>query len=282
MSNKIIISSSTLDIIDAAFNEVNELASRANEFASIAEQKAIEARARYNELLAQEGSIDHLLQKTSLLESELLLILGESKQASMKVGTEIRLSNSNSKSDVWVVAGVNHDGTSGTVDLVSKHMVQDSTKIAYNGQWGFSNKYDDSSIRTWLNGTFINGFSTEIQNALKKMEVKTSTSSTGSTGSYDKIKLLSMTEVGLSDSDFVSIPTLTEGTIYPIFESGNEFNAREKRKKHKVDGTTSHWYWTRTRSNNSTSNTCYVNAEGGANGGAYSDTNGGIVPVIRL
>ena len=144
---------------------------------------------------------ESLLRKTKLTEEEFLEVINAEVQTSLQLGTEITLSNPLGTTDVWVVADVNHDGTIGTVDLVAKNLIQDTTTKAYttnNSYWGSSQAYKDSTIRSWLTGTYITGFSTAIQNALKTMDVITD----GSDTVQDKIKLLSMNEVGFSKSDW--------------------------------------------------------------------------------
>ena len=225
--------------------------------------------------------VKELLKKTNLTEEEFLEIVNAGMQNELQLETEITLSNPLGTTDVWVVADVNHDGITGTVDLISKNLICDSTANAYttnNSYWGSSQIYRDSTIRSWLTGTYITGFSTAIQNALKTMDVITD----GSDTVQDKIKLLSMNEVGFSNSDWGTIPTTVEGTRYPIFEKGDGFSARTKRKKYKANGSTAGWYWTRSRITGYSGNVWGVGSYGSYSGSDYANATGGVVAAVRF
>lgn len=283
MSNKI-ISQETKAIIDSALAEAKNYFTLAAEQVQIAETKAVEARASYEVLVEMEGNVDNLITKTSLTENEFLKIVGEGRQAEMTTGTEITLPNSLGTTNVWVVADVNHDNTTGTVDLVAKNLIQDSTTNAYStngGIWGPTFIYSNSTIRNWLINTYITGFSSAIQSALKTMNVD-NVDDTGSNikTTKDKIKLLSCTELRFNPSSMM--PSTAEGSAYPIFSYGTGSAANTKRVKYKADGTTASWYWTRTRSADAADCVCVSTVGGDFSRFNRTRTDGGIVPVIRF
>lgn len=166
----------------------------------------------------------------------------------------VKLPNSKTSSyQYWQIADFNHDGTSGTVDLIQ-------VNNAAGQAFGSSNKYGTSSIRTWLNGTYLSGFSTAVQTALKTMSVVTNGSST----TDDKVKLLSGTEAGKSNAN---MPT-GEGTKYPVTIGWKS-------------GVNSYYYWLRSRNTYDLNFGWLVTASNTTTQGRYYDIFG-VVPVIRF
>lgn len=85
-----------------------------------------------------------------------------------------------------------------------------------------SNSYKDSSIYSYLNGTFFNLFSANIRNAIKQVKIPYTNSNgdvmSGSDGLSCKVFLLSGTEVGFSDLNYMN----TEGAKLPYFDSASK------------------------------------------------------------
>ena len=288
---KTIVTQETKDLIDAAVERARTAVSSATTSVEVAETKASEARASYEAILAEESTLlNTLLSKTSLTEEEFLKVVNAGKQSSLKLNTEITLPNNKGNSNVWLVAGKNHDNTSGTVDLISKNLIQDSTIGAYttnSGYWGSSNAYTHSYIRQWLTSTFIMGFSTAVQKALKVMEVGTDLSSNSNiTILNDKVKLLSMIELGISKYNEPNLPSNygSEGETYPIFEAGVGDTAKTKRIKYGSTGSVACKYWTRTRDTNLSGGVGVYTIYSNGNHTVYNCTDNtiGIVPVIRF
>ena len=151
--------------------------------------------------------------KMEFTEAEFLSVIADGNQSKMKIGALITLSNQ--YCDTYEVIGTNHDSTSGTVDIMSHTQVGNQV---FNSS---SQVYSSSNIRTWINSTYFDAFSSNIQNAAKTMSVVTNTSSGNSTTS-DKVKLLSMTEIGATSSD---APT-GEGSLYSdVFTPGESSTA---------------------------------------------------------
>ena len=136
------------------------------------------------------------------------------------IGKTVYLSNSLTVCQEWRIAGINHDGTSGTVDLISKYtLLGVGNEITYVSTYNNSyTRYEDSNVRSKLLSIY-NGFSSEIQNA--SVDTTTQTSSWNSNGGgyiysviHDKIKAPSCTELGVATDYY---PSLSEGSAYEIF-----------------------------------------------------------------
>ena len=79
------------------------------------------------------------------------------------------LSNAHTVCQEWIIADVNHDGTSGTVDLFSKTTLENS-KIEFCSS--FQYYYAGSNLDDYLEYTVYDGFDTEIKNALNIFKTK--------------------------------------------------------------------------------------------------------------
>ena len=155
------------------------------------------------------------------------------------IGKTVYLSNSASTCQEWIIAGLNHDNTSGTVDLISKYVMYDSSTIIINNTSGSSRKYhmyfgdnigyEKSLIRTHFNDRYYNSFANEIKELIKTQNTACNISEVY----QDKVKLPSLTELGCRVSykqytsgshgynliDSVS-DSYSEGTVYPLFDIG--------------------------------------------------------------
>ena len=203
--------------------------------------------------------------KSSFTEAEFLTVIAEGNQAHMTIGATITLSNT--YCSTYEVIGVNHDGTSGTVDIMAHTQVG-------NQQFGSSQVYSSSSIRTWINGTYFNAFSDNIRNAAKTMSVVTN----GSATANDKVKLLSMTEIGATNT---YAPT-GEGSLYTgVFTPNPSSTATTNRWR--VAGTygNTRYYWLRSRSTYGTTDVWYVRSDGNCNRTSHTGTFG-VLPVLRF
>ena len=136
--------------------------------------------------------------------SDIKYILDNDLVSELLLNKKVCLPNYNSNTNIWRIIGINHDGTNNTIDLRSEisaiqpMIFDNSTSI-----------YENSSIRKYLNEEFYNGFSEEVKSMMRIMEV----SSNGKL-LEDKVKLLSMSELGLDDySEFI---LKGEGDPYPI------------------------------------------------------------------
>ena len=113
-------------------------------------------------------------------------------------------------SQEWKIEDINHDGTSGTVDLFPKYVFSadryTQTNVVFNS--ANNSNYAASNLRAWLNSTIYNGFADEVKTAMKVQAV-----ASNGTILYDKIKCPSATELGIVSDSY---PIVAEGTAYPF------------------------------------------------------------------
>ena len=160
--------------------------------------------------------------------------LTSGKITSDYIGKTVYLSNSAADCQEWRIADVNHDGTYGTVDLFPKYVLQNTAR-AFDSSTQY---YKKSSLRTWLNGDFYNGFTNEIKNAMKVQNFPSNEETLS-----DKVKCPSLNEVGCNDS--MSNCTV-EGAIYPIFGT-QQLRPNNLAKFIKANGGAIYNLWTRSR-----------------------------------
>ena len=130
------------------------------------------------------------------------------------VGYKVILSNeaatTNYNGGIWVIADVGHDSLNQpkSYDLIAEEAfgtVQFETNDT-------GNRWRDSTLRTWLNGEYRNGFSSALRNYMIRMVYQSFDGSDIDTYNDDFIILPSAAEIGLSDGEVT-----VEGTKYPIF-----------------------------------------------------------------
>lgn len=124
------------------------------------------------------------------------------------LGKTVYLSNSAIVCQEWIIADVNHDNTTDTVDLISKTTLDNyDKKMSWDGSNWAGVYYIGSGVDTYLENTVYNGFSDSIKNAINYAVVP----------EYPKVQrhviLLSSKEFG-----YMSYSNKEEGTVYPIFE----------------------------------------------------------------
>ena len=182
----------------------------------------------------------NILSKSIITLSDIKYILDNNLVSELLLNHMILIPNSNSETDIWTIIGVNHDNTENTIDLRSEisaiqpMIFDNSTSI-----------YENSSIRKYLNEEFYNGFSEEVKSMMRIMEVASNGKILG-----DKVKLLSMTELGLSD--FHKDICKNEGNPYPVIthmlkNKENEYVNHMTRSRDLVDS----WYVWRISDNGS-------------------------------
>ena len=124
------------------------------------------------------------------------------------VGKIVYIKNDYVPHNEWIIADINHDSTSGTVDLISRYI------LGYNYENGKSinftedglPSYSVSNCRTWFNNNFYNAFSDSIKQIMQKLD---------NDGSTDYIRMPSATEFGLNSDGITNVKS--SGTVYPIF-----------------------------------------------------------------
>lgn len=119
--------------------------------------------------------------------------------------------------------------------------------IAENRVWNStsSNVLESSSIQSYLNGTWVNRYDTDIRNAIKQVKIPyrqnggTGVDRTGANGLSCKIFLLSGYEVGWTTSDLSYFPV--DGAKLAYFISGTSSSANNKRIAY-LDGSAAIWW----------------------------------------
>ena len=120
--------------------------------------------------------------------------------------------------------------------------------------WG-RNEWESSSIRRWLNGDFLGGFTAEERAAMIGVDKLTYNTSSGKVErTHDKLFLLSCTEVGFTPGEYIQ----EEGAAYPYFTGD------ESRRKVDSDGDARYW-WLRSPNPGNANHVRNVNPDGALN-----------------
>ena len=139
--------------------------------------------------------------------------------------------------------------------------------IAENRVWdsGNSNVLESSDIQSYLNGTWINRYDTDIRNAIKQVRIpyrqnggSSGTDRNGANGLQCRIFLLSGREVGLDSADNQYFPN--DGAKLDYFIDGTTSSA-DSRRVANLNGSATRW-WLRSPSTSGTSNVWSVNSDG--------------------
>lgn len=158
--------------------------------------------------------------------------------------------------------------------------------IAENRVWdsGNSNVLESSDIQSYLNGTWINRYDTDIRNAIKQVKIpyrqnggSSGTDRNGANGLSCKIFLLSGREVGFTNNESSYFPN--DGSKLDYFISGNTSSAQQRRVAN-LNGSATSW-WLRSPNTNGTNGVWGVYSSG--NYGNWS-ANGsyGVRPALVL
>lgn len=146
--------------------------------------------------------------------------------------------------------------------------------------WDYSNNdYANSDIHSYLNNTFFDLFSDDIQGIIKQIKIPytngagtTGELTTGSNGISARVFLLSRAEVGLK-----SISTAnTEGAVLSYFDG-----AGDSKRIAYFNGTATYW-WLRTPYTNSDTTVVHVRPEGISSGRASNNASTTVRPAIIL
>ena len=144
------------------------------------------------------------------------------------IGKSVYIKNSEVLYNEWIIIDVNHDGTSGTVDLCPKYAISGYSYFTNNSPSDYS--YKSSKIRADLNSTFYNKFSNAIKSAMIPMQITCDGYSTN-----DYVKLPSYKELGYSAWwDDTTIGNTS--TAYPYFDSKSTMKCHRCYKSNTVLG----------------------------------------------
>lgn len=158
--------------------------------------------------------------------------------------------------------------------------------IYENRQWHSSNvnNLENSTIHSYLNGTFLNLFESNIRDAIKQVKLpyrknggSGGSDQSGANGLLCKIFLLSGYEIGFTTSDNSYFPV--DGAKLSYFEAGTGSSALNKRIAY-LNGSAANW-WLRSPYTYNTDYVWFVNT--GGNCYYYSASNSsGIRPALIL
>lgn len=185
------------------------------------------------------------------------------KLGSMSVGSTVKLKLGGTARDFLVV----HQGLPSSMYDSSCNGTWLLLKDIYtNRQWDSSNNdYKNSDIHSYLNGTFLNLFDSDIKNAIKQVKIpyQNGTGSGGSVASGAnglscKIFLLSGYELGWTTSDSSYFPR--DGAKLSYFSSGTGSAANNKRIAN-YNGSVTLW-WLRSPDARSTRDVWHVRSSG--------------------
>lgn len=139
--------------------------------------------------------------------------------------------------------------------------------IYENRQWHNSNvnNLENSTIHSYLNGTFLNLFESNIRDAIKQVKLpyrknggSGGSDQSGANGLLCKIFLLSGYEIGFTTSDNPYFPV--DGAKLSYFEAGTGSSALNKRIAY-LNGSAAYW-WLRSPYTYNTSFVWYVRTDG--------------------
>ena len=183
------------------------------------------------------------------------------KLGTKAVGSIVKIKVNGASKDFIVVQQGNpntstYDSSCAGTWLLMKDIYTTST-------FGNNNSYKDSSIHTYLNGTFYNLIDSNIRAAIKQVKIpyQNGTGSggslaTGSNGLSTKVFLLSGYEVGWTTSDNGYFPK--DGVRLAYF--GNSSGGNSKRIAY--NGSDAAVWWLRSPVTNNTYGVWYVNSDG--------------------
>ena len=195
------------------------------------------------------------------------------KLGTKAVGSIVKIKVNGASKDFIVVQQGNpntstYDSSCNGTWLLMKDIYTTST-------FGSNNSYKDSSIHTYLNGTFYNLIDSNIRAAIKQVKIpyQNGTGSggslaTGSNGLSTKVFLLSGYEVGWTTSDNGYFPK--DGVRLAYF--GNSSGGNSKRVAY--NGSSAAFWWLRSPYTSPVSSVWRVNTDGSGSGYWYCDSYG--------
>ena len=150
--------------------------------------------------------------------------------------------------------------------------------------FGNNNSYKDSSIHTYLNGTFYNLIDSDIRAAIKQVKIPylngtgggDGSLATGANGLSTKVFLLSGYEVGWTTSDDINFPK--DGIRLAYFGSGSGGNS----KRVAYNGSSAYRWWLRSPHTNNHGSVWAVNTEGSYDAGRWNYHSDAVRPALIL
>lgn len=163
----------------------------------------------------------------------------------LDVGDHVCIKHSEIGAMDWTVIGVGIDGQGAcakrqTVTLMMTPCLEEYRWFCEPTKqypWGH-NAWRDSRLRKYLNGEFLDGFSSEDKAALiaaQKITYHNEQEGGGAYKTVDKVFALSASEMGFTGDDIRN-----EGAVYPFFDG-----SPENRKKMDAESGDGSYYWLR-------------------------------------
>jgi hypothetical protein len=237
----------------------------------------------YNVELLDINTID--FTKTSFNASETYTIIMNDAVSNLKQGDIITINND--LCNEFVVIGKNHDGTTGTIDIMSTTQVGTTQFSVSYGSYNPSSKLGLYAITHSYN-EFTNMI---ISAACKTIEIKVANGVAGGCVYNEKAKIISCVELNLSTFDSnmpgynSSYGAYKDGEPYTYFTRGAYNASVGKRWVPKGSYGNSSYYWTRTKRANSSYNGIWAVSSSGAisyESNNYDSSYYGVVPIVRL
>ena len=201
--------------------------------------------------------------------------------SAMSVGSIVKLNVNGAPKEFLVV----HQGKPGSMYDESCNGTWLLMKDVYeNRQWHSSNvnDYENSTIDSYLNSTFLGLFDPEIQAVIKQVKIPyrkgsgtSKTVTSGANGLSCKIFLLSSTEVSFNHS---YMPT-NEGAELSYFKGCADDSSDNKRVAY-LNGSATYW-WLRSPGTYNSNNALYVSTDGDWYNGGCSGSSG-VRPALVL
>jgi len=198
------------------------------------------------------------------------------------VGSTVKIKVNGASKDFIVVQQGNpntstYDSSCAGTWLLMKDIYTTST-------FGNNNSYKDSSIHTYLNGTFYNLIDSDIRAAIKQVKIPylngtgggDGSLATGANGLSTKVFLLSGYEVGWTTSDDINFPK--DGIRLAYFGSGSGGNS----KRVAYNGSSADRWWLRSPHTDNHGSVWAVNTEGSYNAGRWNYHSDGVRPALIL
>ena len=155
--------------------------------------------------------------------------------------------------------------------------------IYENRQWDSSNvnNLENSTIHSYLNGTFLNLFESNIRDAIKQVKLPYrknggygGTDQSGANGLSCKVFLLSGPEVGLAGASYMP----NDGAKLDYFNA--DLGTDSKRIAY-LNGSAAYW-WLRSPRTNGLNGVLIIYPNGGYSASSIPGSNGGIRPALVL
>ena len=204
------------------------------------------------------------------------------KLGTKAVGSIVKIKVNGASKDFIVVQQGNpntstYDSSCAGTWLLMKDIYTTST-------FGNNNSYKDSSIHTYLNGTFYNLIDSDIRAAIKQVKIPYQNGTgggdgslaTGANGLSTKVFLLSGYEVGWTTSDDRNFPK--DGIRLAYFGSGSGGNS----KRVAYNGSSTAMWWLRSPHTDNYGSVWAVNTEGSYDAGRWNYHSCGVRPAFIL